>query len=132
MRHDLRYTSNTVFDTFPWPQAPSDGDVKKIVIAAGELLSFRKERVSAGIPLGQQYSSLRDPGRNPLKELHERLDEAVFTAYRFDRHEDVLEQLLALNFDVASEWAKGREPRGPGAVGLLESAPGASALLDLI
>ena len=38
---------------------------------------------------------------------------------------------LALNFDVADEWAKGREPRGPGAAGLLASVPGVSTSLDL-
>jgi hypothetical protein len=37
----FRYTSNTVFDSFPWPQEPSVKDIKAV---AAEAVAFRKKR----------------------------------------------------------------------------------------
>lgn len=121
MRHDLRYTTKTVFDTFPWPQAPSDVDVGGVVSAAADLLTFRHDRQRRGIAIEHQYKSLQDPGRNPLRDLHDALDTSVLTAYGFDPDEDALAQLLALNLDIAAEEAKGRIPRGPGDAGLRDT-----------
>ena len=118
MRHDLRYTANTVFDSFPWPQAPSDRDVERVVAAVVDLLKFREDGAVDGICLGELYASLRMPGRNPLRNLHEALDTAVVAAYGFDPEEELLAQVLALNEDVATAEAKGRIPRGPGNAGL--------------
>lgn len=121
MRHDLRYTANTVFTSFPWPQAPSDKDVAGVVAAVVDLLELRDERVARGTSLGKLYASLRVPGRNPLRNLLEVLDRAVVAAYGFDPAEDLLAQVLALNEDVATAEAKGRIPRAPGNAGLLNT-----------
>lgn len=124
LRQDLRYTASTVFDTFPWPQAPTDGQVGAVVDAAAALLEFRDERAGRGIPLGRQYDSLREPGRNPLRDLHAALDDAVLEAYGFDRNEDALVQLLALNASII-EAERRRDAvaavRGPGSEDLSET-----------
>ena len=118
MRHDLRYTASTVFDSFPWPQAPSQASVVGVVQAVADLLDLRADRLKQGIPVGRQYASLRDHGRNPLRDRHTGLDAAVVAAYGFDPDEDALTQLMALNEDTATSEAQGRVPRGPGAGGL--------------
>ena len=118
MRVDLRYTSKTVFDTFPWPQAPTEETVEMVVAAVEGLLDFRDERLAEGITLERQYSSLRDPGRNPLRDRQDGLDRAVAVAYGFSADDDVLAQLLALNQSIAEEERDGVTPRPPGGEGL--------------
>jgi hypothetical protein len=119
MRVDLRYTPNAVFDTFPWPQAPTPEWVAAVANAAARLVDFQQERLADGMGLGQLYDLLRDPGRNPLRTLQGELDQAVADVYGFDREEDVLAQLLALNQSIADEEAAGiTRPRGPGALAL--------------
>ena len=119
MRVDLRYTPSTVFDTFPWPQAPSEDAVAGVVDVAARLIVYRDEKIAEGITLESLYNSLRDPGRNPLRNLQEELDEAVAAVYGFDPEEDPLGQLLALNQSIAAEESSGiTQPRGPGSTGL--------------
>jgi hypothetical protein len=119
MRVDLRYTSRTVFDTFPWPQAPTEDAVAMVVDAVERLIELRDDRLADGITLEKQYNSLRDPGRNPLRDRQEELDKAVAVAYGFAPDEDVLAQLLALNESIAEEESRGQTlPRRPGNEGL--------------
>jgi hypothetical protein len=119
MRVDLRYTSRTVFDTYPWPQAPTDEAVGMIVDVVERLIGLRDERLADGISLEAQYSSLRDPGLNALRTLQNELDNAVAVAYGFSNDDDVLAQLLALNQSIADQERSGlTEPRRPGNEGL--------------
>ena len=79
------------------------------------MFELRDERLADGLSLEKQYNSLRDPGRNPLRELQEELDEAVAQAYGFSRDDDVLAQLLALNLSIAEQEKDGlTDPRRPG------------------
>lgn len=118
MRVDLRYTPNTVWDTFPWPQAPAEEAVDSVAAASSRLTAFRDERLADGLSLEQQYNSLRDPGRNPLRTLQEELDAAVALAYGFS-DDDPLVQLLSLNLSIAEQEKSGlTEPRRPGNNGL--------------
>ena len=122
MRVDLRYTSRTVWDTFPWPQAPTDETAGEVAACAKALLDFRDERLAAGITLEMQYNSLRDPGRNPLGALQHNLDQAVAAAYGFSRDDDLLAQLLALNLSIAQQERDGSAPpRPPGNDGLAQT-----------
>jgi MmeI, target recognition domain len=115
MRRDLRYTPDTVFDSFPLPQAPTDEAVGELVSAVEDLLVYRDGRVAEGIPLGRLYATLREPGRNELRRRHERIDDAVFGLYGFDRSEDLLAQVMALNESIAEEEAgEIAAPRGRG------------------
>ena len=118
LKADPRYTSKTVFDTFPWPQAPSQRAVDRVVDVVAELLAFRAERMAQGITIGQQYDSLRQPGRSRLRDLHDALDRAVLDVYGFDPNEDLLAQILALNLSLAEQEQVGGAVRGPGPQGL--------------
>ena len=87
--------------------------------ATAALLRLREDCLADGITLEAQYNSLRDPGRNRLRSLQEKLDVAVAAAYGFSSDDDVLTQLLALNQSVGHEEQEGITlPRGPGNEGL--------------
>lgn len=82
MKRDPRYTSDTVFDTFPWPQAPSHAAIKAIAEAAVNLRQVRVRAMkSSRSSLRDLYRLLEKPGANPMKDAHTALDEAVRTAY---------------------------------------------------
>ncbi len=112
----LRYTPTTVWDTFPWPQTPTDADVSAVSAAAKQILELRQHYLEQRITLKKQYDALRLPGKSALRDAHEALDRAVFDTYKFDPEEDTLTQLLALNHTVAE--VREVERRGPGAAGL--------------
>jgi hypothetical protein len=118
LKVDLSYTQRAVFGRFPWPQAPAQPAVDRVVEVVAELLAFRAERMARGITIGRQYDSLRQPGRSRLRDLHEALDRAVLDVYGFDPDEDLLAQILALNLSVAELEQAGGAVRGPGPQGL--------------
>jgi hypothetical protein len=133
MRTDLRYTPNTVFDTFPWPQAPTTALADAVCEAAKQLVEYRDDCSAAGVQLGRQYASLRDPGRNRLRDLHDQLDRAVRDLYGFSPDDDALAQLLALNQSIALEERSGlTRPRGPGNVGIADTRRTTSMLTPTI
>jgi hypothetical protein len=111
-----RYTPNSVFDTFPWPQNPTPAQVKAVAEAGRTLHEYRRERMSKSetLTLRDLYRSLELPGQNPLKDLHAALDAAVLAAYGFDADGDVLAQLLALNQTVAARIEAGEPVTAPG------------------
>ena len=119
MRVDPRYTSRTVWDSFPWPQAPTEDTAGAVAQAAKAILDHREAWLVEGISLQSQYDSLNEPGRNTLRTLQENLDQAVADAYGFSPEDDVLAQLLALNLSIASqEDDELAPPRAPGNEGL--------------
>jgi hypothetical protein len=118
----LRYVSEDVWDTFPWPQAPTDETAGAVVDVVVRLLALRDEHLAAGTTLARQYASLSDPGPNPLRDLQEELDAAVAAAYGFTQDEDPLSQLFALNASIAAEERQGlTAPRPPGNLGLSDT-----------
>lgn len=111
LKRDFRYTNETVFDAFPWPQSPSRNDVESVARQALALREVRRKALAAGKGgLRELYRTLDLPGKNPLKQAHQDLDRAVTRAYGFRARGDVLEQLLRLNREVASAAA----PTEPG------------------
>ncbi|GGN25704.1 DNA modification methyltransferase [Lentzea pudingi] len=113
---DPRYTTSTVWDSFPWPQAPSTDDVADVTSVVSSLLEIRAGYLSQGITLAKQYDALRQPGKSKLREIHSELDQAVLKTYGFSEKEDLLSQLFALNQDLAMEP---RNVRGPGGHNLM-------------
>lgn len=98
LKDDPRYTSDTVFDSFPWPQSATEKQARTVAAAAVALRKTRsKLQADHGYSLRSLYELLALPGENPLKDAHDKLDKAVLAAYGFDQDEDVLAQLLALN-----------------------------------
>lgn len=115
LKSDYRYTSNTVFDTFPWPQAPGAKAVRRVADAAIGLRRTRTQlREKHGFSFRELYRTLENPGDNPLRAAHEELDTAVRAAYGMTRSVDPLVFLLALNKEVAEGEAAGDEIQGPG------------------
>ncbi|MBS1696620.1 MAG: class I SAM-dependent DNA methyltransferase [Actinobacteria bacterium] len=109
-----RYTSTTVWDSFPWPTAPSDSAVAEVAQAMAAITEYRAARLAEGIALGDQYDALRTPGKAELRDLHDHLDSVVIAAYGFNPEEDLLAQLLALNLAAAADPAVATAPGGGG------------------
>ena len=102
--NQFRYTTDTIWDTFPWPQNPTQKQVEKVAEAAMKLHRERTKTLKDhNITLRDLYRLLEQPGKNPIRDLHAALDKAVMEAYGFDEKQDVLTQLLALNLSVAAK-----------------------------
>jgi hypothetical protein len=119
LKSDLRYTSKTVFNSFPWPQSPSVAAVAGVAGAAEAIQTERHQLSQRGLTLAQQYAAFKLPGANRLRDLHAELDKRVVAAFGFDRRRDLLLQLLELNQVLAGEEAQGKSVRGPGCTGLV-------------
>ncbi|MFH1870235.1 MAG: DNA methyltransferase [Pseudomonadota bacterium] len=111
----LRYTPESVFDTFPWPQAPTEKQIDAIAAAGCEIRRIRADALlSMHGGLRALYRTLDLPGKNPLRDAHAKLDAAVLTAYGFSAKGDLLQQLLDLNRAVAARVGAGDTATGPG------------------
>lgn len=111
----FRYTPESVFDTFPWPQSPSKKQVRAVAAAAREVRAVRDKALpTLKGGLRALYRTLELPGANPLKDAHEALNAAVLDAYGFDAKKDILKQLLDLNLSVASDIENGKKVTSPG------------------
>jgi hypothetical protein len=111
----FRYTPDTVFETFPWPQSPTPKQVQAVADAGREIRRIRTEalkNLKGG--LRALYRTLELPGANPLKDAHAALDAAVLAAYGFSAKGDLLAQILALNLEVAQHIEKGEPVTAPG------------------
>ena len=115
MKSDPRYTSESVFQTFPWPQAPTKGQIEAVA-AAGVALRLLRTASTMGAEGGLRalYRTIELPGKNPLKDAHAALDAAVLAAYGFSPGKDILQQLLDLNTAVAADIHAGKAVTGPG------------------
>ncbi|HET9868576.1 MAG TPA: type IIL restriction-modification enzyme MmeI, partial [Nitrospira sp.] len=115
LKSDPRYTSNTVFDSFPWPQSPTLAAVQGVANAAVSLRKLRRELMQKyGLSLRELYRALETPGASPLKDAQERLDQAVRGAYGMKKSDAALSFLLDLNDSVADAEAAGKPVVGPG------------------
>ncbi|MDB9320100.1 class I SAM-dependent DNA methyltransferase [Nodularia spumigena] len=115
LKADFRYTSNTVFDSFTFPQSPTLSQVKKVALAAVKLRQLRQQIMTDNkFSLRELYRTLELPGKNRLRTAHEELDRAVREAYGMKPKEDPLQFLLELNFAVADREAKNLPVIAPG------------------
>ena len=65
----FRYTSDTVFDSFPWPQAPTLAQARKVAEAAVDLRSLRQKMMNQhGLSRRDLYRQLEEPGKSPIKD----------------------------------------------------------------
>ena len=115
MKSDPRYTSNTVFDSFPWPQSPLPRAINDIAHAARELHHVRRILITEhNLSLRDLYRSIELPGKHPLKDVQEALDDAVRQAFGMSKRQNPLEFLLALNGEVAAKETSGQQVTAPG------------------
>ncbi|MEG3529136.1 DNA methyltransferase [Bacillus paranthracis] len=109
-----RYTTTSIFNTFPWPQEPSEAEIKKVATAAKNLRDYRwKMMKEHDLTLRDIYRSLELPGKNELRNLHLKLDEVVRQVYKFDNG-DPLVNLLELNLKLSGKEQQGQQITGPG------------------
>jgi len=115
LKSDFRYTPDSVFDTFPWPQSPTKKQIRQVA-AAGRAVRVIRSNTLPTIKGGLRalYRTLELPGKNPLKDAHAKLDAAVLDAYGFSPKKDLLKQLLDLNLAVAARIESGDKVTAPG------------------
>jgi hypothetical protein len=110
-----RYTSDTVFDSFPWPQNPAIKQIEEVAKQAKALRDKRNELMEAHhYTLRELYRIMDDTPENPVSEIQNRLDNAVRDAYNMRRNADVLQFLLDLNGKVYEKEQNGEKVQGPG------------------
>ncbi len=78
LKSDFRYSNTIVYNNYPWPENPSDKQVKAIEIGAQKVLDTRLEFPNSS--LADLYDQLTMPPA--LVKAHNELDKAVDLAYR--------------------------------------------------
>ncbi|WP_323760551.1 class I SAM-dependent DNA methyltransferase [Maricaulis sp.] len=115
LREDFRYTSNSVFDSFPWPQKPTLKDALAVAKAARELRNLRRSLCEKhGFTLRELYRSAELPGDHPVDEAKAKLEAAVRACYGMTPKVDALRFLFELNQQLNELEARGSEIFGPG------------------
>ncbi len=78
IKSDFRYSNEIVYNNYPWPESPSDKQVKAIETAAQKVLDARTQFPNSSL------ADLYDPLTMPpaLVKAHNELDKAVDLAYR--------------------------------------------------
>jgi SAM-dependent methyltransferase len=115
LKGDFRYSAESVFDTFPWPQKPTRAQIKAVAEAAVGLRALRRETMrKLNYSLRDLYRTLDQPGDNPLRDAHARLDAVVRAAYGMADDVDPLAFLLELNLACAAKEKAGEKITPPG------------------
>lgn len=115
LKRDFRYTSNTVFDSFPWPQSPSEKLVKAVAKAGSELRKSRAETMRENNwSLRDLYRAMEDGVENPVSNAQDKLDKVVRKTYGIASAIDDLSFLLELNARCAARESIGEEIIEPG------------------
>ena len=124
LREDFRYTSSTVFDTFPWPQEPTKKSVVAIANAARQLRVERRRMCDQyGKSLRELYRDVELPGEHPLDELQDALDAEVRKAYGLKANGDPLKHLFDLNQELAAREAARTAIIAPGLPAAIQGLP---------
>ena len=110
-----RYTSDTVFDSFPWPQNPTKKQIEEVAKYAKALRDKRNELMQAHhYSLRELYRIMDDTPENPVSEIQACLDNAVREAYGMASNADILQYLLNLNARMYEREQNGEFVQGPG------------------
>lgn len=110
-----RYTSDTVFDSFPWPQNPTKKQIEEVAKQAKALRDKRNEVMEEHhYSLRDLYRIMDDTPDNPVSEIQARLDNAVREAYGMAPNADILQYLLNLNARMYEREQNGEFVQGPG------------------
>jgi hypothetical protein len=78
LENRFRYSNEIVYNNFPWPENPTDKQIKAIETAVGKVLEARLQFENSSL------AELYDPFKMPpiLVKAHTELDKAVDLAYR--------------------------------------------------
>lgn len=111
----FRYTSDTVFDSFPWPQNPTKKQIEEVAKQAKALRDKRNEVMEEHhYTLRQLYRIMDDTPDNPVSEIQAQLDNAAREAYGMAPNADILQYLLNLNARLYEREQNGEFVQGPG------------------
>lgn len=103
-----RYTHNTCFETFPFPQKPDNKLIDQIRAKTQELHQYRSEQMEAKqCGITTLYNKFFNEPTSQLYKLHQQLDQLVIQAYDFNSSDDILEKLLELNLELAEKEQQG-------------------------
>lgn len=123
LKGDFRYTSNTVFNSFPFPQSPTLTQLKKVAASAVKLRQLRRQVMTENQwSLRELYRTLELPGDNLLRKVQAELDKAVEEAYGMKPKDQPLKFLLELNFEVANRESQGLSVVAPGLPPIVKNA----------
>lgn len=112
-----RYTHNTCFETFPFPQTASKKLTEQIRQAMIDLHEYRSEQMeSKQWGITKLYNAFFHEPASQLFKHHKKLDELVLKAYSFKEADDILEKLLHLNLELAEREKNGEKIIGPWAM----------------
>ena len=115
LKSDFRYTSNSVFDTFPWPQNPTSEQVINVASAAVELIKVRRQLMDKNqSSLREIYQHLEQTKNTKLHQAQENLDSKVCSVYGIQNNEEPLKFLFELNLEVANREANNQSVIAPG------------------
>jgi hypothetical protein len=76
--NQLRFSKHIVYNNFPWPENPSEKQLKAVETAAQKVLDVRKQFPSSS--LADLYDPLTMPPE--LTKAHNELDKVVDSTYR--------------------------------------------------
>jgi SAM-dependent methyltransferase len=125
LKGDFRYTSDSVFDTFPWPQSPTLTQALHVAEAAVQLRQLRRKVMTDNKwSLRDLYRTLEAPGKNSLRDAQNALDSAVREAYGMKANADPLVFLLELNRELAVRERVATPIIGPGLPPCAKNATG--------
>jgi len=115
LKGDFRYTNETVFASFPWPQSPKIERIQKVAKASSNFSKVRRKLMDENeTSLRSLYRLMELPGSNVLKEAQISLDDAVREAYGIDCKEDSLNFLFKLNSEISHRESAGEPVTSPG------------------
>jgi len=115
LKGDTRYTSDTVFDSFPWPQKPTENDIAQIAKFAFELRVKRRELMCIySYSLRSLYKLMETSSNNEISRIQENLDRAVHSAYGIKKKDDILTFLFKLNQECHEKEFSHIDIQGPG------------------
>ncbi|OEU71790.1 MAG: hypothetical protein BA863_02925 [Desulfovibrio sp. S3730MH75] len=115
LKGDWRYTSNTVFDSFPWPQNPGTKEFEKVCNKSRMLRESRNKTMNKyNWSLRDLYRVMEESDENPVSKAQKELDLAVLKAYGFKKRDSILNSLFILNGQLAKREENREEIQGPG------------------
>lgn len=108
----FRYSNSIVYNNYPWPESPSERQVKAIEAAAQNVLDMRQQFPSSSL------ADLYDPLTMPpaLVKAHNALDKAVDLAYRpqpFGSDANRMEYLFGLYEQYTADLFTQPKPKKP-------------------
>jgi hypothetical protein len=109
-----RYTNDTCFENFPFPQQVTAEQAEAIRQQMIELNDYRNTwMVEQQKGITEMYNRYFDEPASKLRKLHDALDALVLKAYGWSAKDDVLANLLDLNLELAELEAEGQAVVGP-------------------